>query len=702
MSKPHRFGIRAGNGPVRTLHSAYPRPSRRALAALIGAGLLVGAPVAAQAQSATFFIDPPPPTEVSEDTTSLNVTVALVADQEFSTITETGCSYDVVVMAISDSVANGSSSSAQAEVFAPDGQYAAGDTMGSDTVTLSIPPEFQNDGEFEVWISSWQDVNCADFRDYDVSADESSHFVQFAQDEEPEPDNPPAGPGSISIADVQPGESINLDFQVSSDNPPMNISTSIGDVSPQLIEAGEGTVTFSYAVPEDAEEGDSFTGSILVTDQGENDGLEIPVQVTVGSQNLGEREGLTGRQRTIAETLDQACGALREIPEEERSSRQNDLIATCDRAAESDTPGAIYDGLAPDEVSAQGRASLQTMRQQLENLGSRITDLRAGANGFSTRGLAVALDGERLPVSLFADALGGGGSDDILAFSNWGFFLNGSAAFGSRSRTDGEPGFRSQTLGITAGLDYRFTPQTVGGVALGYTRTDTSLRNNAGGVDVDGYSLSLYGTHFLPRAFYVDGIATIGRNRYDTVRMVFPGPDGQRAEARPDGTEYALGLNVGYDFSDGPWTLGLQSSFDYVRVEIESYRERPESPDNAGAGSLLRIGSQTIESRTAELALQLSYAESYPWGVMVYSTRWGVEREFSDDSRRIDARFVEDPTNTSFSLRTDEPDRTYMNIGAGLTAQMARGRSAYLFLESVEGRSGYSLYQIDIGFRMEF
>ncbi len=421
------------------------------------------------------------------------------------------------------------------------------------------------------------------------------------------------------------------------------------------------------------------------------------------SQGLGDQEGLTDRQRTVAGALDNACAALQEIPEGERTPRQNDLIAICDAAAGADVPGAIYDGLAPDEVAAQGRASLQTMRQQLQNVSTRIGELRAGASGFSTSGLAVALHGEQLPVRLIGNALGGGaGDDDFLAFSRWGLFVNGSASFGSRERTDNEPGFRSRSFGLTAGIDYRFTSETVAGVALGVTRTDSDLRANAGGVDVDGYSLSLYGTHFLPNAFYVDGIVTVGYNRYDTVRTVFSGPNGQSALAKPSGNEYAVGLNAGYDHASGPWTASLQAGLDYVRVEIDSYTERPSNPNNPGTGAMLAIGSQTIESTTAEAAVQLTYAASYPWGVMLYSGRFGVEREFNDDSRRINARFLEDPTGNTFALRTDAPDRTYLNIGAGMTAQMARGRAAYIFFESVEGISGYSLYHVDLGFRMEF
>lgn len=418
------------------------------------------------------------------------------------------------------------------------------------------------------------------------------------------------------------------------------------------------------------------------------------------------QDDLTARQQEVARTVQNACQAVRQIPEGERTSRQDDLIDVCEAAAADPNAGTnYYDGLAPDEVAAQGRVSMQTLRQQMDNVSSRMSDLRASVSGVSTRGLSLAMQDGQAPPALYSNLLGGGASSDsdILAFSQWGVFVNGMVTQSRRDTTSGEPGFRRRSYGLTAGADYRLTSDAVVGAAIGLTRTDTDLHNNAGGVDVDGYSLSLYGTRFLGDAFYVEGIATLGRNRYDTVRTVFSEPIGnQSALARPKGNEYGLGLNAGYDRASGPWTTSYQASFDHLRTEIDAYTERPSHPDNLGAGALLHIDGQTIESTTAEAAVQLAYASSQSWGVMHYSGRLGLEHEFGDRSRLIHAQFQEDPTNTTFSLRTDSPDRTYLNLGVGLTAQMAQGRAAYVFLESVEGRSGYSHYQIDVGFRMEF
>lgn len=501
---------------------------------------------------------------------------------------------------------------------------------------------------------------------------------------------------------VGSGEEVTGSFRVFSGNPPISVVTNLGSVTPSVTSESGASIAYSYQVPADAVDGQVVEGIISVADSGGGT-LTIPVRITVGGQqDLAELPGLTPRQRAVAGALDNACGAIRMMPESEWTAGQRDLVASCERALDSSSPGSVLDGLAPEEVAAQGRSSVVTVRQQIGNVGDRMQQLRGGlAGGFDVSGLALNVDGQMVPVALIAGALGGA-AGDLADSGRLGVFINGSGVFGDRRGTSNETGLDYRSLGLTAGVDYRFTPNTVGGVALGLTRSDTDFKDDSGGVDVDGYSVSLYGMHYTPQQFYIDGILTLGRNEYDTVRTVFSGPGGQRATSKPKGNEVGLGISGGYDFVGGARTISLLAGIDYIRGRIDAFEERPSSPGAAGAGSLLAIERQTVESLTTELAVQMTYA--YPWraGVLLPTVRLGLENEHKGDSRSINARFVHDPTATRFSVTTDDPDRTYFNLGAGLSAQFTRGRSAFLFVETVEGKSGVNEQRVDLGFRIEF
>jgi len=351
-------------------------------------------------------------------------------------------------------------------------------------------------------------------------------------------------------------------------------------------------------------------------------------------------------------------------------------------------------------LGAQGRASLQTMRLQMQGVGRRLEQLRLGQER--------ALD-DPSPVSRVEDSLSpvsspgvglGGGAGDLVESGRTAVFVSGSTILGRRSGTSGEPTSDENSLGLTAGVDYRLTPTAVVGLAIGMSGTDVEFRDDSGEVDVDGYSLSLYGMHYASN-LHVDGMLYLGRNKHDTARGILQDTNGQSAISRPTEQAFGLGLGTGYDLVWGPRTTSLLASVDYRRGRIDAFEEVLANPGGPGSDSLLAVERQTVDSLTTELAVQMTYA--YPWrgGVLLPTARVGVEHELRDDSRDVWVRFV-NGAEGPFAVNTGNPDRTYVNLGLGLSAQFTHGRSAFLFVETVEGKSGVREQRIDAGFRMEF
>jgi hypothetical protein len=82
--------------------------------------------------------------------------------------------------------------------------------------------------------------------------------------------------------------------------------------------------------------------------------------------------------------------------------------------------------------------------------------------------------------------------------------------------------------------------------------------------------------------------------------------------------------------------------------------------------------------------------------------RFEWEHEFEDDSRFINARFVNDPTRSGFAIETDKADTDYFNLGIGLSAVFSQGRSGYLFYETRLNQDDVTLHMINGGLRIEF
>ena len=89
---------------------------------------------------------------------------------------------------------------------------------------------------------------------------------------------------------------------------------------------------------------------------------------------------------------------------------------------------------------------------------------------------------------------------------------------------------------------------------------------------MDGYTLGAYGTWYA-KGFFVDGQVSYGWADYrNTRRIVFPGID-RTATSKPDGRQLTLYGGTGYEFSVNKWTLVPAVSFQYVRLDLDSFTE---------------------------------------------------------------------------------------------------------------------------------
>jgi uncharacterized protein with beta-barrel porin domain len=292
-----------------------------------------------------------------------------------------------------------------------------------------------------------------------------------------------------------------------------------------------------------------------------------------------------------------------------------------------------------------------------------------------------------------------------------GVFLNGTFTLGDKDSTSREAGFDFDAFGLTAGLDYRLIDNLVLGAAFSYNSTEADLDSSGGNVDVDRYVGSIYGLYYIGERFYLDGIASIGGNTYDmgrNIRYQIPGlvPGtvtvvNQKAQSDTDGMEYSFGLGAGYDFHLGGFTLGPFGRLNYVKAEIDGYQETINNTA-PGVGLNLAFEDQDVDSFTTALGAQVAYAISTTWGVVLPQLRLEWQHEFLNDSRTIQARFVNDPARTTFGLTTDNPDRDFFNLGAGISAVFARGKSAFLYYESVLGLKDITAHNIVAGIRLAF
>jgi hypothetical protein len=102
-----------------------------------------------------------------------------------------------------------------------------------------------------------------------------------------------------------------------------------------------------------------------------------------------------------------------------------------------------------------------------------------------------------------------------------------------------------------------------------------------------------------------------------------------------------------------------------------------------------------------EDAIEATYAFSLAWGVVIPTVRAEWEHEYSARRRIPTGRLLDDPS-VVVPARTDEPDRDYFNLGAGVSAQFRSRTAAFASYEAVVGRTNFVDHRFTVGIRQEF
>ncbi|WP_290885682.1 autotransporter domain-containing protein [Arenimonas sp.] len=430
---------------------------------------------------------------------------------------------------------------------------------------------------------------------------------------------------------------------------------------------------------------------------------------------LGNLAGLSRTQRAVADAIDTLCPALANLPAP--TTQQTDLLARCREigAAAGLDPDATVNAL--DQLMAvvaltQANAAMSAAQSQFQNLKTRIAALRSGTGG--TRFGGLALDTPAGPISLGAlsSAFGADepGAEVGADFSRWGFFAAGTVGRGESEAGVVDPAYDYDIEGLTAGLDYRKSDRWVIGGSLGYTRQDTDLPGDRGGLETRGWSVSAYTTFYQADSWYLDSVLTWGRNDYEMLRRIqytLPLAGGgtttvdQTAVADASGDLLATAFTFGRDYSRGAFGIGPYGRLMYTRLGFDAIREQTVA-GAPGSGLGLHIASRDLVSLASVLGTKFTWTHSTNWGVLMPHLQLEWEHEFRDDPQAMEARFLNDPTGTAMLVTGDPLDTDYFRLGLGLSMVLTGGRSGFFYYEHLAGRDGESQWNLAMGLRMEF
>jgi outer membrane lipase/esterase len=458
--------------------------------------------------------------------------------------------------------------------------------------------------------------------------------------------------------------------------------------------------------------------------------LNSAVAQQVGSGGLS---GQTPLQSDTGDTITTVCIELSALAAsgglnaQQAALRQDctNVVRTGNALRESDDPNTPQGPLnltleqlnaanqqwANEELAVPRSVATKTIKGQLAAVGARISALQSGAGkgGFSIVGLDPQYYGNTVNAAQnrYGKRGGAAGGDDTGGYSKLGGFINPHGTFGDKDATDRENGFDFYSVGVTAGLDYRFTDNVVFGGAFSYTRLDTEFDDvptvAGGDVKANGYGVSLFGL-YSDENWYVNGIGSYRRNDYDIKRRIRYSSGAtaidNTATANTDSNQFGVSVGGGYEITEGQTTYGPHLRINYLTAEIDGYTEQGPASMN------LRVRDQNFNSLTTALGGGASYAMSKGFGVLVPQIRAEWIHEFKNDERLLAATFVNDPRanldgHTLFA-QTEGPDRDYFTVLFGLSTVLRGGLQGFVSYERIFELKDISSNIFNGGVRYEF
>ena len=340
---------------------------------------------------------------------------------------------------------------------------------------------------------------------------------------------------------------------------------------------------------------------------------------------------------------------------------------------------AAFDAISGQPTANAGTVGVQTGAAFLNTIGNQVGTIHGGSNGGQR--VAMALKDGADACDITCDA-----SPTVI-----GTWLSGVGGFGAIPGGNAA-GTASYSFGGTSvGADYRFSPNFLAGVSVGYVSGTSSVSGFNGRSTSDTFNGTIYGS-YSDGPFYLDGLAGYATADNHTTRyIVIPGLDARIAQGRTSADQFLGQLETGYRFDVA--TLTPLSLTPFARLQGSTNTQ--DAFTETGANSLnLTIGKQTTNSLRTTFGLDVGTAvEKVDFGF-----RLGWIHEYADTARPMTATLAGVP-GTPFTVFGATPQRDTAALGFSAKSHIAESTELYARYDGEVG-GGTSNHALTAGLRM--
>ncbi|RNL41266.1 autotransporter domain-containing protein [Ochrobactrum sp. MH181795] len=203
------------------------------------------------------------------------------------------------------------------------------------------------------------------------------------------------------------------------------------------------------------------------------------------------------------------------------------------------------------------------------------------------------------------------------------FWSSGFVNFGQRD--SGKLDLDYTLVGVSGGIDYRFSERFVAGFGVGYGRDRTDISENGTESRANAYSAAVYGSFKPLDNFFIDALLGGSILDFDSTRFITT--DGSLTDGKRDGSQMFGSLTAAYEFRQETWLVSPYGRLEMSRSWLDGYGE--------GGDSIYRLtyGDQTVDTVTGVVGLRANYSIDYTWGRLTPGVRAEYAHDFQGSSR---------------------------------------------------------------------
>ncbi len=312
-------------------------------------------------------------------------------------------------------------------------------------------------------------------------------------------------------------------------------------------------------------------------------------------------------------------------------------------------------GLATAQVETTNRMT----RMQIRNFQHRLEllheqpECRKNDIGFN-----LGLDGANLHPKWFDGKPGCAAS--ARAFSVW---TSGELNMG-RSGNHRDRRIQHSSVGISSGVDFRFSPSLIGGAGLGYGKDVSDAGTKGTQSRATMLSIAAYGSYHPGKNIFLDGVAGYGWLNFDNMRYVTA--TGDMAKGNRQGRQVFGAVSVGYDYRNESVLLSPYIRSDAAHATLSGFTE------NGGGLYNLTYGAQNVDMLSATLGLRGEYAIPIKWGTLKPRGRLEYTHDFSA-AGKAKMGYSDMGGVLPYAIDTKANSRTSLRIEAGVDAELKGG-----------------------------